>query len=298
MIKGLLSGVAALAIAACAFGGYEWDGISPETRLGGRMVSAGYLRGKVVLLDCRDYADPAAEPALKRLQTLWTTYKTKPFIVLGSHRGKAGREKVRAVMDRLGITYPVYAGAKLKGCEFAEKEDGGANMMYVVDSTCSRRLYAGVDDRAVAGVAGNAIFAARMPSNARQWKFLLDYEIENLPGQAYLRLKDLFSSANSAVLAEMRSKYPDDAQRYRKAYGKMGDDGDVRKLSKLVELARLVKDRDTDSAAAKRIRPEHLDRVEDKYEDLKKSANPYIVQEAKNALGDIMFAKAALKNRK
>ncbi len=290
MAKGLIAAFAALALAAGA-GAYEWAGISPETRMGGRMVSPGYLRGKVVLFDVRDYADPANAEVLKRLQTLWAAYKTKPFIVLGSHRGPAGREKVRATMDRLGLTYPVYAGARLDGGELAEA--GDAPRIYVIDSTCSRRLYTGADDRAATGVVGSAIFASRMPMGAKQWKFQLDYELENLPGQAYLRLRDLM--ADDKTWAEMKSRFPADAKRYEAARTRMSEDDDIKRLAKLVELARLVKDRDTDSAAARKIRQEHLERVEEKYGDLKKSANPYVSQEAKNALVDILFAKLSLE---
>jgi len=265
------------------------------------MVSPGYLRGKVVLLDCRDYADPANADALKRLQTVWATYKTKQFVVLGSHRGKAGQKKVRAVMDRLGLTFPVYGGAELAGGEGpgpnGPGQDGGGGVrIYVVDSTCSRRLYAGADDRVATGVVGGAIMAARMPSSARQWKFLLDYEIENLPGQAYLRLKDL--AGDAAAWADMKSAFPEDARRYEAAREKFAGDNEVKRLAKLVEIARLVKDRDTDSAQAKKMRPEHLERIEEKYGSLKKSENPYVAQEAKNALVDILFAKTEIERKK
>jgi len=288
----MLAGIAAVAFASGACG-YEWMNVSQETRIGGRMVSPGYLRGKVVLLDCRDYADPDNAEAIKRLQAVWATYKTKPFIVLGSHRGAASTAKVRAAMDKLGVTYPVYRCAGLSKGEF-ENPDGKA-LVYVIDSTCTRRLYGGKDDRAATGVVGSAIFAARMPSNAKQWKFLLDYELENLPGQAYLRLKALMDSKDA--WDEMLSKFPEDASRYKDARAKLSESNEVKKLAKLVELARLVKDRDTESEKAKKIQPKHLERVEEKYESLKGSDNPYIVQEAKNALVDIQFAKATLKKK-
>lgn len=288
----MLAGIAAVVFATGACG-YEWLNISQDTRIGGRMVSPGYLRGKVVLLDCRDYADPANAEALKRLQTIWATYKTKPFVVLGSHRGEASTEKVRAVMDKLGVTYPVYKGAGLSKGEFANSD--GKPLIYVIDSTCTRRLYGGKDDRAATGVVGSAIFAVRMPTNAKQWKFLLDYEIKNLPGRAYLRLKALM--AQHDVWSEMKKKFPEDAKRYEEAKAKFSEDGEIKKLAKLVELAHLVKDRDTESEKAKKIRPEHLERVEEKYESLKGSDNPYIVQEAKNSLVDIQFAKASLKTK-
>ena len=72
---------AALAAAMCAGAAYKWENVGADRRIGGRMISEGYLRGKIVMLDRRDYADPAQKAAIEQLQTLWATYKTKPFIL-------------------------------------------------------------------------------------------------------------------------------------------------------------------------------------------------------------------------
>ena len=96
-----------IAFAQVAFG-KEWRNVTPETRIGGRIVSPGYLQGKVVLLDCRDYADASGAEAMKRLQGVWRTYASKPFVVLGCHTGRSNRAAAAALMSRLGITYPVY----------------------------------------------------------------------------------------------------------------------------------------------------------------------------------------------
>ena len=58
---------AALAALVAGAPAYEWDNVGPDSRLGGRMISAGYLRGKVVLLDRRDYTDPANAEAIRQL---------------------------------------------------------------------------------------------------------------------------------------------------------------------------------------------------------------------------------------
>ena len=80
------------------------------------------LRGKVVLLDRRDYGDPSLKAAIEQLQTLWATYKTKPFILLGSHNGKLSAKKAEEALKKLGVTYPVYNDAWLQKVNPSEEE--------------------------------------------------------------------------------------------------------------------------------------------------------------------------------
>lgn len=266
---------------------YEWTNLTPENRLGGRMVSAGYLRGKVVVLDCRDYGDKANFADIRALQQLWACYKTKPFVIIGSHRGKQDPKRMAAILDRLGVTYPVYAQAELKGISTAT-----VPCLYVMDSTCTVRLYAGSAVRSVNGCVGNAIFSACRPAAAKQWKRLLDFELTNLPGQAYLHLKSLL--AQKDCLEEVRRTYPDDLRAWMAAYEKAKASDEIKKLAKLVELATLVKDRDTQAKESKKITKAVINKNIEKFEALKESANPFVVQEAKNALADLKFVEATL----
>ena len=98
--------VALVAATTVASAAYEWENIKPEAKLGGRMMSAGYLRGKVVLLDRRDYGSMSQAAAIKQLQSIWATYKTKPFVVLGSHHGSFDRKRT-ASAKRIH-QYPVF----------------------------------------------------------------------------------------------------------------------------------------------------------------------------------------------
>lgn len=267
----------------------EWTNLTPENRLGGRMVSAGYLRGKVVLLDCRNYGDKRNFDDIRALQQTWAAYKTKPFVIVGSHRGDQSPELMGKILDRLGVTYPVYANAGLEGVS----ESGSGPKIYVMDSTGTARLYGGPEVKIANGTIGNAIFSAIRPSAARQWKRLLDYEIPNLPGQAYLRLKALQNDKES--LADLRQSFPADLARYEEAFEAFKEDNEVKKLAKLVEIARLVKDRDADSKAGQKVTKAGIDKYIEKYESLKGNANPFISQEAKNAIADLKFAQATLK---
>ncbi len=275
-----------LTIAAASFAGFEWTGVEATDRIGGRMISAGYLRGKVVVLDCRDYGDASAAnvEAIRWLQTLWATYKTKPFIVLGSHRGAESDSVVAARLRDWGVSYPVYRRADLASANApTNPRSDDDKTILVVDSTCSRRLYRGSDLRAVGGVVGSALMEVSVPMTPKAFSSLLDYEITHLPGRAYLRLKDF------------RARFPKDAKAYHDTWKKFSADSNIKRLAKLCEIARKAKDRNPADKKAKRLTPQMIDREIKKYADLKTNENPYIAQEAKNALADLTWAKAALK---
>ena len=67
----------------------------------------------------------------------------------------------------------------------------------------------------------------------------------------------------------------------------------MKKLARLVELARQVKDRDAAAQSAQRLSPAAAERAAEKFASLKESLNENIVQEAKNALADIKWAAAS-----
>ena len=252
------------------------------------MVSAGYLRGKIVVMDRRDYTDSANAADIEALQKMWASYKTKSFVVIGSHTGSGDAKGVEKALARLGVTYPVYANAGvLRDGEMVDSPE-----LSVFDSTGTRRIYGGQDVHRVAGVVGSAIFSTRMPTTAKQWRYLLDWEMEKLPGQAFIRLKDL--DAQDKVIAEMKAKYPDSLHKYAQTLKKWRADNEIKKLAKLVELSRLVKDRDPHAKTKEKITKSVIEKAIEKYESLKQSKNPNVVQEAKNAIADLQFSAASL----
>ncbi len=278
--------IAALAALAAALApAADWVNLTPERRIGGRMVSAGYLKGKVVVFAGMDFGKKENTDDIKDLQQVWAGYKSKPFVVVGGHTGSKDDPKAKAMMEKLGVTFPVYAGA---GTETTAGFSGEGIRVY---DTVGRRVYSGNDIHKAGGVAASAIFGTRRPSGPKAWRTFLDFEIENLPGQAYLRLRDLRSKKDE--LAALKKKFPDDAARYERAYAKFDADSEVKKLAKLVELSRLVRDRDSSTSAAKRLTKAKIDSEIEKYLPLKDSANPNIVQEAKNAIADLKFAAAS-----
>ena len=276
-------------VIGAAFGA-EWMNVVPDSRVGGRMASCGYLKGKVVLLDVRDYSKSSEAALMKQIQDVWVAYKSKPFVALGSHIGSAEtKETAGNLIKSLRLTYSIYSDVAVKNDEGAV--ENFAPGVYVFDST-GKRLYSGKDPRQAMGIVGSAIFAESIPPSSAGWKAALDYEIANLPGQAYLRIRDLKNHKD--VLKKLTQEFPGDVKRYAATWREYGENSEVKKLAKLVETTRLIKDRDKNSRASKRLSAAALDNIIKQYSVLTQSANPLIAQEAKNSLADLKFIKAEL----
>ena len=267
MAMALAAGVAAAAHAV------EWRNAEPEARLGGRMISAGYLRGKVVLVDCRDYGQKANLAAMKSMQAIWAAYKSKPFVLVGSHTGAASDRKIGLVMEKVGLTYPIYRN-------FGGEGVGGG--ISVFDET-GKRYYSGPDYKAAQGVVGQLLMSMAAPHTEKEWTHYLDWEVRHTPGNAYLRLKEFAKQ----FPAEAKERYGEDMKR-------LSASEDVRTLARLVEAARLVKDRDTASAGAQKMTKYKVNELIRKYTPLKESNDPDVVQEAKNALAELAWVRASL----
>ena len=68
-------GAAALwSAAAFAARPVAWENLDEAHHLAGRMASSGYLRGKVVYVDCRDYGDKSGVEAMQRMEEAWHTF--------------------------------------------------------------------------------------------------------------------------------------------------------------------------------------------------------------------------------
>lgn len=276
-------------VAGAGFG-VEWMNVVPDSRVGGRMASCGYLKGKVVLLDVRDYSENAEAAVMKQIQDVWAAYKSKQFVALGSHVGSSGsKEAAGNLIKSLHLTYSIYSDVAVKNDEGALEDLQRG--VYVFDST-GKRLYFGKDPRQAMGIVGSAIFAESIPASTAGWKAVLDYEIANLPGQAYLRIRDLKNHKD--VLKKLSKEYPADVKRYAATWREYGENSEVKKLAKLVETTRLIKDRDKNSRASKRLSAATLENLIKQYSVLTQSDNPLIAQEAKNSLADLKFVKAEL----
>lgn len=250
-----------------------WTGVEPGGHLGGRPASPGYLQGKVILVDCRDYTkDPAA---LERMEELWNNFKTKSFVLVGSHEG-APDEEVKKALKAAGVTYPVYRGAAFAAKTF-ERLDGG--VIYVIDDTGRMIIKTRQEHRAQECIV-SAIANAAFPRTAKRYGKILDYELDVLPGKAYNHLK------------EMREKFPVEAKAYDDAWKRLDADTEVKRVAKLEAVVAAVRDFAGDPA--RRPTREKMASVIEAYEPLKASANKLLSQEVKNCIADLKWAMAAL----
>lgn len=288
--RAVLCAAAALAVlrlgAEC-----RWTNLAPEKHIAGRMASPGYLRGKIVILDRRDYANKECESELRKLQAAWTSYKTKDFVLVGSHCGAASADEVAKIAARLGLTYPIYANAN---ADPDGADSGSEPSVAVYDCVAGRRLLSGRFAHDAIGMAGSALMNLRVPPSPKVWKRCLDYEFEQLPGRACLRLKEL--EADRKALAAFTAEYPDDIVRYRKRSKALARRPEMRKLVDLVRLSRIVKD--CDPSLSRKLSAKALAQKIEQFSVLKNSEDEIVAQEAKNAIADLIFAKASMEKPK
>ena len=268
-------------LSACVGSAAEWKNVDAEHYLGGRKASAGYLQGKVVLVDRWGLKCPPCRALLPRVEEIWRSFKTKPFVVLGGHcKGWGDAEGVKALVAEKGLTYPVYEDA---GLAVDEPEFDAIPFLYVVDET-GKVVYKGHDDRTATEAVVTALTDLESPRNLAQWKRFLDYELKTLPGRAYLRMLD-FSK-----------KYPQAAKDYAEKFKELKAVPDVKKLAELVAFAKKAKDPRAFSEKEKAKKAKYvqlLKGAQTKYASLKDAKDPRVAQEAKNSLADVKWALAA-----
>ena len=260
----------------------EWKNIDEAHHLGGRVASEGYLQGKVVLVDRWGLRCPPCRALLPRVEEIWRGFKTKPFVVLGGHcKGWGEADDVKRLVKENGLTYSVYEDA---GLAANEPEFDAIPFLYVVDET-GKVVYSGHSERDATQAVVMALTDMESPRNVDQWKRFLDYELEKLPGRAYLRA-DLF-----------RKKFPAEAKAYFEKFKTLTSIPNVKKLAELVAFAKQAKDRPAfgpKETVKKQKFAKELDAAIRKYAPLTESDDPRVVQEAKNSLADLKWTKAAL----
>lgn len=259
----------------------EWKNVDSDHHLGGRKASAGYLQGKVVLVDRWGAKCPPCRALLPRVEDIWQSFKTKPFVVLGGHcKGWGTADEVAELITEHKLTYPVYEGA---GLATGEPKFDAIPFLYVVDET-GKVVYLGRDERTATQAIVTALTDMEAPKNVAQWKRFLDYELEHLPCRGYLRLKDF------------RKKFQKEAKEYESKARELLAIKDLKKVADLVEFAKKAKDPPVFGPKDKAKKAKYEKLVNDmvsKGEAFKSHPDPRVAQEAKNALADLKWTQAA-----
>ena len=258
----------------------EWKNVDSDHHLGGRKASAGYLQGKVVLVDRWGAHCPPCRALLSRVEDIWQSFKTKPFVVLGGHcKGWGTADEVAELIAEHKLTYSVYEDA---GLATGEPKFDAIPFLYVVDET-GKVVYLGRDERTATQAIVTALTDMEAPKNVAQWKRFLDYELEHLPCRGYLRLKDF------------RKKFQKEAKEYESKARELLAIKDLKKVADLVEFAKKAKDPPVFGPKDKAKKAKYEKLVNDmvsKGEAFKSHPDPRVAQEAKNALADLKWTQA------
>ena len=258
-----------------------WSGLEAENQIGGRKLSEGYMQGKVALVCRWGSGSKEGREAIVRLQQVWQSYKSKPFVLLGSHiDGEGSVLSAKAFVKDKGVSFPVYTEAGLeKGAPIFEKKP----YFYVVDAT-GRVFYKGTDERRAEESVVIALTNYASPPDAAYWMRLIDSELDVLPGRAYMHM------------VEFRKRFPDEGKAYDDRVKELKARSEVVKMAQLETFAEKVRDFDPHEGKVKlRSLASKISTTARAYEPFKGHGDPLIVQEAKNCLADLKYAEIAIK---
>lgn len=144
-MKKTIAGMAMVALALCAQA-VEWAHIGEDDYIAGAQISSPEkLKNRVVLVDVWGVNCPPCRELLPKLQQMWENFGLpvdKPFIVLGSHRQERSDARVKALVKKAGVTYPVYQGACIVE---GEPSSGGTLPFFYVLNHRGKVVYRGRD---------------------------------------------------------------------------------------------------------------------------------------------------------
>jgi hypothetical protein len=118
-----------------------WKGLEPENWYCGRKLTERALDGKIVMVYVFSESNEDSVALLPRIESVWSAYKSKPFVVIGSHRGGKSA-KVANIIKKSKVTFSVYEDA---GRTQEPGAGGRYPIVYVVDDT-GRMIYRGRSD--------------------------------------------------------------------------------------------------------------------------------------------------------
>lgn len=268
---------------ACVVSGasaVEWLGLEPANRLCGRMVSSGYLKGKVVLACVGDFSKPENVELAKRLESTWNAYRSRPFVLVGCHRPIETREQAASALADADVTYPIYAGARLE--EGREPVARSETFFFIVDGSGRGRSPTSDEHVALTALV-TWLTNAETPPDPRRMREIVQFESENLPGAAWLRL------------SEYRALEPEEAMEYDAFWQTLDEDRDAKDLARLEKFVRQAKENAPGTRGARPLSRAKIRRVIGYYERYKSSERPAIVQEAKNGVAELTWILATLE---
>ena len=134
--------VAALA-SALAFGaGAGWQGLEDANWYAGPKITEADLYNKIVVVFYWSANNEQSTDLIPRLEQIWSSFKTKPLVLVGSHRAAGMKEQALAVVRKNKVTFPVYE-------KFGHSEAIATGVpQIVIVNHRERIIYSGKDERA------------------------------------------------------------------------------------------------------------------------------------------------------
>lgn len=102
--------IAAVCVAAALFanGAAKWKNLDDKFHVSGPKLTEADLLGKAVLVYYWDCSIDASVKCLPEVEKVWNSFKTKKFQVVGNYIGAKDDEKVKELVLKNKVTFPVY----------------------------------------------------------------------------------------------------------------------------------------------------------------------------------------------
>lgn len=102
--------IAAVCVAAALFanGAAKWKNLDDKSHVSGPKLTEADLLGKAVLVYYWDASEETSIKYLPEVEKVWNSFKTKKFQVVGNYVGTKNDEKVKDLVQKNKVTFPVY----------------------------------------------------------------------------------------------------------------------------------------------------------------------------------------------
>jgi len=120
-----------------------WANLDEAHHYSGPSLTEKDLEGKVVLVDNWGVNCPPCRDSLPRIQQIWESFKSKPFVIIGSHCQGKQADKVKELVEANKLTYPMYERV---GLAEGAPEFRAIPFIYVVNHR-GRVVFSGHSDR-------------------------------------------------------------------------------------------------------------------------------------------------------
>ena len=102
--------IAAVCVAAALFanGAAKWKNLNDKSHVSGPKLTEADLLGKAVLVYYWDASEDKSVKYLPEVEKVWKSFQTKKFQVVGNYVGTKNDEKVKELVQKNKVTFPVY----------------------------------------------------------------------------------------------------------------------------------------------------------------------------------------------